>query len=81
MPVPKTNLFKGDRVKLSPKAYTPLTKMKSKVRVGTIISDTLNPNADHILVHWDGCAQWNRSDKYQPDELVLFEEEFELENA
>lgn len=84
MPLPKTNLFKGDRVRLAPRyvqymlsinKHTPMNRYAN--RVGTIVSDTLDPRFNVIVVHWDGCNKpLLRSDRgYDPDTLELVEED------
>lgn len=82
MPVPRTNLFKGDRVRLNPQ-YVEAQKVRSphypaarySGRTGTIVSDTLDPRFDVIIVQWDGCKTPSlRSDRgYDPDALELVE--------
>ena len=83
MPLPKTNLFKGDRVRLTRNYLTSLKFRnphspigKLAPRVGTIVSDTLEPRFEVIVVHWDGCKfPILRSDRgYQPDDLELVED-------
>ena len=79
MPVPKTNLFKGDRVKFS-QSYLrsqPGLPRRSRERVGTIVNDTLSVRAEYIKVCWDGNADAHRKDYFLPNDLVLYEEEFE----
>lgn len=84
MPVPKTNLFKDDRVTLSPQYFVrqkilnkhaPTGKWRD--RVGTIVSDTLDPSYDAITVWWDGCLkpECRRDRGFSPDDLVIIEEE------
>lgn len=85
MALPKTNLFKGDRVKLTPRYINRFALScsntnrgvidRAKRRIGTIVSDTLNPYAEHIRVRWDGNKVSNRQDQYMPDDLTLYEEE------
>jgi hypothetical protein len=88
MTVPKTNLWRGDRVKLSRTYINSMqirmeadefakTVARYRSRIGTIITDTLNPQANSIRVHWDGNAKANQKDTFMPDELTLYEEEFE----
>jgi hypothetical protein len=83
MPLPKTNLFRGDRVRLRP-AYVQSQIARSphyptsrySNRVGVIVSDTLDPRFDVIVIHWDGCNKpLLRSDRgYHPDDLELVED-------
>jgi hypothetical protein len=75
--IPKTNLFKGDRVRLS-RSYVnhrPNIANRSISRIGTIVNDTLCSRQHSIKVHWDGNAKAGRYDDYAPQDLVLFEEE------
>jgi hypothetical protein len=81
MTIPTTNLFKGDRVKLS-KTYIASQEImgtgnmdKCRNRIGTIVSDTLKPQNHYIKVHWDGNIKANGKDVYMPDDLILYEEE------
>lgn len=81
MPVPKTNLFKQDRVRLS-KTYLVMMELLGhnvhegvRTRLGTIISDTLAKQCEYITVLWDGNTVPNRKDVYTPDDLDLYEEE------
>lgn len=83
MPVPRTNLFRGDRVRVTER-YLVCLKLRSSQapvgrygsRVGTIISDTLDPSFDVIVVHWDGCVrpELRRERGYQPEDLELVED-------
>ncbi len=74
----KTNLFKGDRVKLSQRyinSHDGLTRFVLD-RVGTIVTDTTGLRYEgEIKVHWDGNVKANRCDAYAPDELTLVEGE------
>lgn len=88
--IPKTNLFKGDRVRLSKRFIASMEIMRSatpgrrelaifevnKGRLGTIVNDTLDPDEEFIRVHWDGnkCSNYHQ-DSYTPEDLVLVEEE------
>jgi hypothetical protein len=80
-PLPPTNLFKQDRVRLS-KRYKVMMDLLGhgvsenvRARFGTIISDTLSKQVEYITVLWDGNTVPNRKDVYMPDDLELFEEE------
>lgn len=84
MPVPKTNLFKGDRVTLSHRYFVrqkilnkhaPTGKWRG--RTGTIVSDTLDTTYEVIIVWWDGCQKpsLRRDRGYTPEDLVMIEEE------
>lgn len=88
--IPKTNLFKGDRVRLSARYVASMEIMRSstpgrrelgileatRVRLGTIVNDTLDPDEEFILVRWDGNKKPNyHHDSYNPDDLCLVEEE------
>ncbi len=87
MPVPKTNLFRGDRVKLS-QSYINTQEILSegiatrnngphtlKDKIGTIVSDTCRHDNEYIHVHWDGNATYDRKYGYMPVDLVLYEED------
>jgi len=79
----KTNLFRGDRVKLSKRFINMLdiisdsggTPKKLRERVGTITTKTLSVNARFLWVHWDGNKAAHDHDLYTPEDLVLYEEE------
>jgi hypothetical protein len=71
----KTNLFQGDRVKLSKMGVREGMSQKTIDRIGTIWNNTLHPKAECLRVHWDGNAGPGNKDYYEPDELVLYEEE------
>lgn len=88
--IPKTNLFQGDRVRLS-QTYINGQKFlvtksaghghggaaiftKSVERVGTIVNDTLDPKQHAIKVCWDGNSEAHRKDEYMPCDLDLVEE-------
>lgn len=78
----KTNLFKGDRVKLSqPFINARMTTQngvsrKVRERIGTVTNDTTRSNASAIIVLWDGKTTINHhTDHYQEGDLVLVEEE------
>ena len=76
----KTNLWKGDRVRLSEAYLASQNKLarKSKDRTGTIVSNTSLAIAKWITVRWDGNEKANRCDQYTPEELTLYEEEYEV---
>lgn len=81
LPLPPTNLFKQDRVRLS-KTYMVMMELlghsvseNTRNRLGVIISDTLSKQVEYITVLWDGNTVPNRKDVYMPDDLELVEEE------
>jgi hypothetical protein len=87
MPVPKTNLFKGDRVKLS-QSYINSQEIISEgiaqrnngphtlhLKIGTIVSDTLRHDNEYIHVIWDGNQKYDRKYGYMPCDLVLVEDD------
>jgi hypothetical protein len=79
--LPPTNLFKGDRVRLSKTFLVMMELLGHSVqegvrdRTGTIISDTLSKQVEYITVLWDGNTVPNRKDVFMPDDLILYEEE------
>ena len=90
MAIPKTNLFRGDRVKFS-KSYINGQRFvesnrkdgtgggtmlkKNYLRIGIIVNDTLDPKQDTIRVKWDGNSNAHRRDEYMPVDLELVEDE------
>jgi hypothetical protein len=87
MAIPKTNLFKGDRVRLS-QSYINSQEIIAegvaernngcftlKDKIGTIVSDTRRKDHEYIHVIWDGNAKYDRKYGYMPCDLVLVEED------
>jgi hypothetical protein len=79
MALPKTNLFKGDRVRLSDAflATRKHDRHKFAAKRGVIITDTLNPNAEFISVVWGDNKRSGKNDVYMPIDLTLWEDEDE----
>jgi hypothetical protein len=87
MAVPTTNLFRGDRVRLSQSYITSQEIVSAgiatrnngphtlKDKIGTIVSDTCRPDNHYIHVHWDGNKGYDRKYGYMPCDLVLVEED------
>jgi hypothetical protein len=72
----KTNLFIGDRVRIS-RIGLRVSKSRARhfpARTGTIVTDTLAPDATYICVHWDGNSKASMIERFPPEELVLYEE-------